>query len=268
LAAVYGVLSLLFGLLFLFDCVRFRKEINSYVKCGILCGLIFIAFDMAALALTPNILSGMPIYLLATHSFVAFVKVTVFTCMGMYCCAVIRIDAFSTARLLRKTDNDSLMPGAFLVSVATTVALAVGYSVVLFRLTSPQMSALLREVSAEQTASLGISDRPSFLMALALIEFAFAEEIIFRLGIQNYLARQFKLQGGRYWIAIILTTLFWSIAHANTLQPEWVKIAQVFPFGLALGFLFRKYGTETCILVHGIFNLVMMFLAPYLINGH
>ena len=97
-------------------------------------------------------------------------------------------------------------------------------------------------------------------MALSLLEFAFSEEIVFRLGVQNYLAKHFNLRGRRYWIAIFLSALYWSLAHANILDPEWVKIAEVFPLGLALGFLFRKYGTETCILVHGLINLVMMFL--------
>jgi membrane protease YdiL (CAAX protease family) len=103
-------------------------------------------------------------------------------------------------------------------------------------------------------------------MALVLLEFAFAEEIVFRLGIQNYLARLFRLQGNRYWIAIVLTGLFWSLAHASILDPEWVKIAQVFPLGLALGYVFKQYGTEACILVHGVFNVIMMFLAPFLIS--
>ena len=148
----------------------------------------------------------------------------------------------------------------------TTVILSVLYSVVLFKLTSPGMSEAMKKLSGVRAAGLGADTKPSLLMALVVLEFAFGEEIVFRLGIQNYLARQFKLAGDRYWIAIVVTAMFWSLAHANTLDPEWVKIAQVFPLGLALGFLFRKYGTGMCILVHGAFNVVMMFLAPYLMG--
>ena len=96
-------------------------------------------------------------------------------------------------------------------------------------------------------------------------EFAFGEEIVFRLGIQNYLAKTFDLRGGAYWIAIVLTAGLWSLAHAQTLDPEWVKIVQIFPIGLALGYLFKKFGIESCIVAHGLFNLAMMIVGRDLI---
>ncbi len=103
-------------------------------------------------------------------------------------------------------------------------------------------------------------------MALILIAFAFGEEILFRLGIQNFLAKQFRLNGNRYWVAVVVTSGIWSLGHANTLNPEWVKMVQIFPLGIALGFLFKKHGLESCIIAHGIFNLIMMGLGPDLIN--
>ena len=45
-----------------------------------------------------------------------------------------------------------------------------------------------------------------------------------------------------------------------------MKIAQVFPLGVGLGVLCRRYGVEACILAHSIVNLGMMFLAPSLIE--
>ena len=124
----------------------------------------------------------------------------------------------------------------------------------------------VKELSKVQGAKSRISNEPSVLMALVVLEFAFAEEILFRLGIQNYLAKQFRLNGSKYWVAVVLTSAFWSLAHANILNPEWVKMVQIFPLGIALGFLFKKYGLESCIIAHGIFNLIMMVLGPYLIN--
>ena len=90
---------------------------------------------------------------------------------------------------------------------------------------------------------------------------------MFRLGIQSYLAKQLRLTGGRYWIAIVLSSALWSLAHANILNPAWVKIVQVFPLGLALGYLMRRYGLEACLLAHGGFNVAMMFLGTDLIKS-
>ncbi|MHC4297406.1 MAG: lysostaphin resistance A-like protein [Planctomycetota bacterium] len=225
------------------------------------------AIDTAILFLVPDFLSVMPICMLIGIDLVAFIRLILFTCMGMYCCSVLELRAFPAVRSLRTSEKyDRWFQKPFLVLIGATVVLAVCYSVILFTLTTPQISEFLRQLPVTQSAKLGVGDRPSLLMALVLLEFAFAEEIVFRLGIQNYLARLFRLQGNRYWIAIVLTGLFWSLAHASILDPEWVKIAQVFPLGLALGYVFKQYGTEACILVHGVFNVIMMFLAPFLIS--
>ena len=124
----------------------------------------------------------------------------------------------------------------------------------------------MKQLSKVQGTKLGISDEPSVLTVLVLIAFAFGEEILFRLGIQNYLAQQFRRNGDKYWVAVVLTSGLWALAHANILTPEWVKIVQIFPFGIVLGFLFKKYGLESCIFAHGIFNLSMMVIGPYLIT--
>jgi membrane protease YdiL (CAAX protease family) len=267
LSIVFGVVYSIFGLVFLIDCIRLRKQINAYVKYGIACGLVLVAIDAVAVPLIPNLLSITPVYLLVVMDFVAFVRITLFTCMGMYCCSILGVYDFPAIKSLRNAEERKQLfrKSYFAVTIATLV-LAVGYSVILFKLTSPRISEFIKELSEAQAARLGIGEAPSLVLALAILEFAFAEEIIFRLGIQNYLARQFKLHGSRYWVAIVLTTLLWSLAHASTLDPEWVKIAQVVPLGLALGYLFRRHGVEACIAVHGLFNLVIMLLSPYLMT--
>jgi len=139
------------------------------------------------------------------------------------------------------------------------------YSVILFKIISPKISEFLENVTQTKSAQYGVSNSPSVLTTLVVIEFAFAEEIIFRLGIQNLLAKTFRLSHKRYWIAVVLTAALWSLAHAHIINPAWVKIAQVFPLGIALGFLCKKYGVENSILAHGVFNVIMMFLSHYLI---
>ena len=100
-----------------------------------------------------------------------------------------------------------------------------------------------------------------FSMILA----GFAEEIMFRLGIQNYIAQKLSFER-KYWIAVLLTTLIWTSGHTGVLEPDWVKLVQVFPFGIALGWLFIKHGAESCILAHMVFNVSILYPGIFLIE--
>jgi membrane protease YdiL (CAAX protease family) len=137
-------------------------------------------------------------------------------------------------------------------------ALTILYSSILFLLTSPQSSELAQEVFGISSTPAG--DQLNLAGVLVLLEFAIAEEIIFRLGIQNFLARYMRLESRTYWIAILLTSTLWTLGHAGVLEPEWVKYAQIFPIGLLLGWLCKKYGAGSAMLVHAIFNLGFSFL--------
>lgn len=138
------------------------------------------------------------------------------------------------------------------------------YSIGLFLLVKPQMSETMqRALGFNASVSEKTFTLPGILVVLA---FAFGEEIFFRLGIQNFLAARLHLQDGRYWVAIVLTSLLWTAGHVGTLDPEWVKLAQVFPVGLMLGWLFKKYGVESTILAHGLFNVLLLIPASYLIT--
>lgn len=269
LAIIYGLLALVFGLVFLIDCIRLRKQINAYVKYGITLGIILILLDVAVALLVPNFFTIVPVYMLVVRDVIALVDITISTCMGMYCCAVLGIHDIPLVRSLwRQSSAEEKIINRRWVGVgALTVLLGVAYSVMVFKATSPQIAPLLKELSEIQAARLGIGPEPSLMVVLVVVQFAFAEEVVFRLAVQNYLARRFKWQDRKYWIAVLFTSLFWSLAHANILDPEWVKIVQVFPLGIALGFLFRRYGAETCILVHGLFNIIVVFLKPLLLEG-
>ncbi|MCA9250633.1 MAG: CPBP family intramembrane metalloprotease [Phycisphaerales bacterium] len=158
-------------------------------------------------------------------------------------------------------------------AVAWALAVATGgvaFSYLLFALTKPALSEMLQELLETSEASLnqlGIAMNPTFESIMIVCAFAYGEEILFRLGIQNYLAKTMDLGRSRYWISICITAAIWSLAHANTLDPEWVKFAQILPIGVALGYLFRRFGLEACILAHGAFNVAMVFLAPYMIDA-
>ncbi len=138
----------------------------------------------------------------------------------------------------------------------TTLAVGLGgvlYSVILFALTLPGMTSIFRNASSSEP-------RVTPLALVMILEFAFTEEIFFRLGIQNYLASKFVNRRRGYEIAIVLTAVLWTFGHVGILEPEWVKLAQVFPVGLALGWLYRRNGTESTIIAHSLFNLVGAFV--------
>jgi hypothetical protein len=269
LAIVYVVINIVFGLVFLIDCIRFRHQVNRYAGYGVLLGVVLIGIDMGVLASAPSLFKEADIGLLVVISVIAFIKIVLAASMGMFSSVQLGIQPVPWLRkaFAREALPPRVRSAGYLVALLVVVGLGVAYSFVLFSLTSPSLSAALKELTSQQASTLGAAEQPSLLLVLAVVEFAFAEEVIFRLGVQNYLARQFKLSGRRYWVAVVLASAFWSLAHANTLDPEWVKLAQVFPVGLALGFLYRRYGTEFCILCHAGFNVVMVWLGPSLIQG-
>jgi len=155
----------------------------------------------------------------------------------------------------------------YIASIVILTAAAVGGSCWLLLETKPQMSKLLEEFAEFELFGSGRGREPSVMVALILVEVAFCEEVVFRLGIQAFLAKVLRSKGwGRYWVAIVLTSFLWTLGHVGVMDPNWVKIVQIFPLGVALGVLFRKYGLEACALVHVIFNVTLMYLSPMLIT--
>ena len=156
--------------------------------------------------------------------------------------------------------------GRCILEMGLVVVISVAYSMVLFELTSPRMSEMARKAFALQGNALETAGMVTPQMILVLVTFALGEEIIFRLGIQNFLARHLHWQGRKYWLAIFLTTCLWTLGHAGTLEPGWVKLAQIFPLGLLLGWLFRRHGVEAAIGAHALFNVIGAFLRSPLIR--
>ena len=152
----------------------------------------------------------------------------------------------------------------YFIKVFGVSIIGILYSVALFLLTTPHLSEAVQQKFA--VSSITPQNAATFQNILLVLEIAIAEEIIFRLGIQSLLAKYLQSQNKGYWLAILITSVLWTLGHAGTLEPEWVKLVQIFPMGLMLGWLFKKYGIESTILVHGLFNVVLVFLSAYLIK--
>ncbi len=181
-----------------------------------------------------------------------------FTAVGVACCAAAGVAAFPLVRPGLGSGEtaprrSAAAPVLWSVLLAGTWSI---YTVLLFHATNPELS----EAAKRLFGSLDIGEN----MAVALLAVSVAavgEELMFRLGIQNHVARIFGWWDHRYWLAILLSAALWSLGHAGTLEPDWVKLAQVFPAGLALGWLARKHGIEACILAHVVFNVGAFWMA-------
>ncbi len=150
----------------------------------------------------------------------------------------------------------------FLLTTFAVIAGGVIFSVILFRLTTPRLAGPFRGLEP-----IPSSPGPLYINILAALEAAFTEEIAFRMCIQNYLARVLRLPRRAYGLAIVLSAAFWALAHGEVLDPAWVKPVQVFPIGLGLGYLARRWGLESSILAHAGFNLILIVLSPWLLGA-
>jgi hypothetical protein len=151
----------------------------------------------------------------------------------------------------------------YLTSTLLIVTGSVLFSALLFSFTSPRITDEFRDFSGVARASTLVN---ILVSTLAVLELAFVEEIVFRLGVQTYISKYFDWHGKKYWLAIGLTAGIWTFGHIGILDPDWIKLAQVYPIGLAFGWLCYKYGAESSILAHGLLNVVMVYLSPVLIQ--
>jgi membrane protease YdiL (CAAX protease family) len=168
--------------------------------------------------------------------------------------------------------HPAVVPRDAIAGALIVAFLGVVYSLVLFVLFSPRMSEsmrLMRDVENIQRTvdmkSVG-SSQAVVQAVLFLLLVALGEEIVFRLGVQSFLAKYLRLSPSRYWIAIVATTIIWTIGHAGVLEPAWVKLVQIFPMGLMLGWLCQHYGVESSILAHMVFNLALVFPSSSLVT--
>ncbi|MDE0128237.1 MAG: CPBP family intramembrane metalloprotease [Gammaproteobacteria bacterium] len=269
LATIYLVLGFALAITLLVFWARNREDLRYYTRFGLYAACAFCAFSVVALAVA-HFEQGLPMgFLVLTIGLVVdFFKITLVVAVGAYCARLSGYVAFPLIRprlgLELDEANDAVPhPGhagtADLRTKAIWVAVLVlawlGYSKLLFWLFSPEMAQPLQEVL--NTLDMSQSMELTAASALAVSAMAISEELIFRLGIQNLLVRLFNWQGRQYWIAVLLTTLLWTIGHTGVLEPDWVKLLQIFPAGLALGWMFRKHGIECCIAAHLLFNLIM-----------
>lgn len=244
-----NLILLLLSLLFLIDVIRFRKKALKFVKFSLIfIGIIF-GLDAVVMIAKPAVFRQVPLGFLIFGNLIGIAKIIIFTSAGLYYCSLYNFFPLPIMGCEKKI-SPAYLP-AYLKVTALGFLAAFVYSYLLFKTTDPQIPAALK--IQKQALS-------PFVTALVMFELAIVEEIIFRLGIQSFIAKVFDLENHKYWIAILVTSFFWAVSHLGTLDPAWVKLVQVFPTGIMLGYIFKKYGLESAIFVHGAYNIGMALI--------
>ena len=114
-----------------------------------------------------------------------------------------------------------------------------GYTVLIFGLGAPRY----------ESDDVGLTGFVSVVAIAPLVE-----EMVYRLGIQNFLADWFSKKSWPYWTAIVATSILFALGHAGAMEPSWVKLVQMVPVSLVLGFLYQRHGFESAWAAHTLFN--------------
>lgn len=189
------------------------------------------------------------------------------TAAGAYFSARLRQPHFPHLRSLfhaarRKLPRASGFPWVLTLAMG---AAFVGYSALLFFLVPAQISPIARK-SAQSLEGFLLNTESALPLAVLVSLIAVTEEVVFRLFLQTQFEYWFRRYARAPLIAILLTSTIWTLGHAAALEPAWVKFAQIFPMGLALGWMRRKHGVEPCIVAHVLLNLGAVYLMQGLVQ--
>jgi len=252
---IVNVVLVLFGLVFLVCWAHYRRQVSAFKGLGLGIVALYLVVNVLAILLGLELAIDNAFELVAL-SLIDLFRLYVTVTLGCYCTWQLGHPVFPLVTgqwNVSKTESSKPSLGAYVFSVGAVVAGSVAFTYILLLITPSDASAGL----------VGASYPSPLLSVLASFGPDLREEVIFRLGVQSFLAWALKWRGSRYWLVIVLTAALWSMAHVNAMELYWIKLIQVFPLGLALGWLNRKYGTESSILAHGTINLLLeLLLSP------
>lgn len=234
------------------------EETKGYIKYSMVFIVIYFVIEVAAFV-SSDALSHAGTSIDIISDVISALKIIIYSSTGIYCCEKMGIKDIPVVRRFMDSEyKEKIYVSRYLIDTFSVVFGALVFSFILFKVTTPKTSSFAMRFFGSRKG-LQFSD------ILIFIEFVLSEEIVFRMAAQNLIAKVFKLYGKKYWISIVCASLLWTLGHANTLNPEWVKFVQIFPIGIALGWLYRKHGAESSLLAHAAFNIIMAFIGAGLI---
>jgi len=264
-AFIFVSANVAIGVAFVVVWLKNFQESKQYLPVAMTIALIVLATDVISLYVVGfDAITMSPTAVVTMEIIVAF-RMCVVTMVGLLLAARLNNGYMVTASPgfagVAKTSYGISWPAREAVFYALlTVAFMVIYSTALFKLSGATINPL---IAGDADPSLDVA--PIAIFALASI--GFAEEIAFRLGLQNALTYWWrKSRFGHHW-AVLCTTSLWSIAHIGVVDPEWAKLAQIFVFGLLLGQMNRRFGVAPCVIAHVLFNIIMAMLTPMIFGA-
>lgn len=252
--------SVTIALAFLYAWAKNFRETMEFMPVGLAFAGVVVGADLILIGLIGiESVSGSPTSIFLLDLLVA-VRVYVFTVVGLLMAR--RLGEFHAEAAIPRHGGAGPVPyGASVPSreailfALLSVGFLVLYSVGLFEITDAKLGSAL-----QGRENLNTSISPLTVMAVAMI--GFSEEIIYRLGIQNGLTYLWRSSRSGPHLAILVSTAIWCMGHIGAMDPDWVKVAQIFVFGLILGYLNRRFGIIPCMITHSLFNVVMALLTP------
>ncbi len=243
------------------EAVRRRRDTARWLPLGLACAAVIVAADLFLYVVTPAEQRLVPPAFYAVATLVVIARTVSVTVVGLAAAQRLGIRPLAFAGR-NGTDPPRRGRGARAIAagLAGGCCLAL-YSAGLFLLTDPGPAG-----GGTPAPPPPLEGTAFAFLLIALTATVLAEELTFRLGIPNYLAGLFGWRDGRYWIAIALSSALWAAGHIGILDPDWVKLGQIFPAGLLLGWLFLRFGFEASVTAHAVLNLVMPFVTPAVIS--
>lgn len=185
----------------------------------------------------------------------AFVRNFLFVCAGCLLMLRLHLPCLKLLRSFRANIRPQLLQtrhlivresfAAFLIMVIVT-----GLLVVIIQPTESPLIAKMGKYFEHPLLSSTLDlNKPSLLLNFVMVG-AIVEELYVRLFSIPLLMWLFRKWKSKETLAIIVTSLYWALAHAGMVTPEWYKVLQVFLMGLVLGKLFLRRGIEASILTH------------------
>ena len=260
LATMFIIASACMGLVFIIFWLKNLRETKPFLRVGMTFVLILFLAEATAIYMIGIDSIGKSLHWILLLVSMTAVRTYAYTVGGLLLARRLN-DVHMQAASSGYTGSQQTSYGAFVPSMHAVfyallaVVFMLLYSTILFQLSDAKIGAALQ---GKLDLSLGAS--PVSLLAVATV--GFSEELIFRLGLQNGLAYVWRsARYGHHW-AVLATAAFWSAGHIGSIDPDWVKIAQIFVFGLLLGQMNRRFGVVPCILTHSLFNVIMVMLVP------
>jgi len=142
-------------------------------------------------------------------------------------------------------------------AIGLSCLIFIGITELLIYLTDPKMT----EAGENFYNMVGVFYKSKELGSFFIAAYApLLEEISYRFFWTGILLNLLKKFRWRWEATFIITSVIWSFGHAGVLEPEWVKLLQIFIYGIVLGILFRKKGIEACIISHLVSNILLTLI--------